>query len=322
MTSSRILSQYFAFLSIALIILVGGCSSDDSTTPIVSDPTDPADPTDPSPPTVTAPANLAGIWEGTFKKDLDTFDVAMVFHIPSGAVEGRVIGVAINRITQEPYILIDSGYQDVTNDNWPFQYIVGRLGSQGTSLKYYEFANNLVGNQAGTIQLDLNGNTLTGTATLNILGEFIVELTYSEQNLKNATLAELEGVWTDANNGWDDGATGTTLTLAADGTVSAQAIGTSNCAGNGPSTDVTDFNIYLFGNPDQANKTIITLSGCGTRDYNLGSGAVDGFYDGMAVILEDNNGTDTLVLLMSETGATGLPAAPPSMATYNVFIKN
>ena len=82
--------------------------------------------------------------------------------------------------------------------------------------------------------------------------------------------------------------------------------------------------MYLFGNPDAdaANKTVITFSGCGTRSWIGGPSDVDGFYDGMAVVLEDDNGTDTLVLLMSETGATGQPAVPPSMATYNVFIKN
>lgn len=313
MNYSRSISIGLTLVPLVAVIFTDGCSSDEPAV-IIDD--------NPAPPTVTAPDDLSGIWEGTLARDASTYDVALVFQTPDGAAEGRVMGIAVHQVTEVPYILIDAGYQAVTNANLGYDYLVGQDGSQGTFMKFFEFDKNLVGAKRGSIKLDKSGNTLTGTMQLEDLGDFATSLDYSLQNARTTALADLIGSWSDASNGWDDTAIGTTLTVAANGTMTAQATGASTCAGTGPTTDVADYNIYLFGNPDQDNKTVITLTGCGTRVWPSGPSTVDAVYDGMATIVEDDNGTDILVLLMTETGTESVPALLPSMATYNEFIRN
>lgn len=315
----------YIFILFAAFLLITACSSDDNTVAeSATDPDTPADPVEPPPdPTVTAPLNLAGIWEGTLTTDTLTLDVAMAFLFPDGATEGRVMGIAVDQ-TQQPYIMFDSGYQDVSNFNWDYEYVIGRFGAQGTSLKSFLFEDNFVGNLSGGFELSLDGNTLSGNANFDELGEFVVELEYSLQNLNDATLADLAGTWFDAepSNGWDDAATDTTVMIDDVNTVmSGSATGTT-CVASGPVYDTIGSSIFLFGNPDSDNKTYITLENCGDRTFNEGTlnpitVPVDGAYDGMGVLVDDGSGNTTLVLMLSST-----LEKKPSMGTYNEMIKN
>ncbi len=297
---------------IVSIVLIAGCSSDDN----VVNNLNPA----PIIPVVTAPADLSGIWEGTISQDTNSYDIALVFYYPPRAIEGRVMGIALRQGTEQPFVLIDAGYQDVTNDNLGYDYLVGKDGSHGTFMKVFEFDNNLVGVDRGSISLDLSGNTLTGTTTLDILGKFDTVLEYSLQNARDTTLADLIGSWSDSVYGWDDAAAGTSLTVNADGTVSALATGASSCTGSGLVVDIANYNIYLF--DGAASNAGIALSTCGTRVFNAGTPLqtledVNGDYDGMGVVVEDDSGNDILVVILSST-----LSKTPSMATYNEFIKN
>ena len=218
MKSPRMFNYFYFILFVGGMLLMTACSSDE--TSAIDSGAVPITPTEPPPeplpepspeplpapppePTVTAPVNLVGLWEGTLTSDTVTLEVVMAFHMSEGATEGRTMAVAFQQSTGQPYILIDSGYQDVTNDNWGFEYVIGRLGAQGTSLKSFLFENNLISNLSGGFELDLNDNTLTGTANFDALGAFVVELHYSLQNLKEATLNDLIGTWvdTDPENG-------------------------------------------------------------------------------------------------------------------------
>lgn len=308
-------NRVFRILCVASIVLIAACSNDDNTVEI-SDPTT----TPPTIPDVTAPADLTGIWEGTVTQATNIYDVTMVFSKPIGVSEGRVMGIATKQGTEEPYILIDAGYQDVTNDNLGYDYLVGKDGSQGTFMKFFDFDNNLVGAKRGTITLDMSGNTLTGTTTLEDLGGFVTVLNYSLQNAKESTLADLVGAWSDSDYGWDDTATGMTLIVNLDGTISALATGGSTCEGSGLVSDIENYNIYIF--DGTSINTGVSLTNCGTRITNVGTPQqttefVDGNYDGMGFLIEDEAGNNTLVIVMSST-----LLKIPSMATYNEFIKN
>lgn len=298
----------FIILFIAGFTFIAGCSSEDN----VGDNINPA----PVIPTVTAPADLSGIWEGTITQDTTSYDVALVFHYPAGALEGRVMGIALRQGTEQPYVLIDAGYQEVSNAAWGYDYLVGKDGSQGTFMKVFEFDKNLVGVDRGSITLTLSGNTLTGTTTLDILGKFDTILEYSLQNARNSTLSDITGTWSDAIYGWDDAAAGALLTVNADSTVSAVATGASICTGSGLVEDIADYNIFLF--DGAASNAGVTLTNCGTRLSNIGiNEPVDGEYDGMGVVVEDDAGNDNLVIMLSST-----LSKTPSMAIYNAFIKN
>jgi hypothetical protein len=325
MKTHRSFYNFFLMVCVASAVFIAACSSEDNTVADPgSDPTDTTDPTEPPPdPTVTAPANLAGIWEGTLTSDTQTLDIAMAFYMPDGATEGRVMGIAVDQ-TRQPYIMFDSGYQDVSSFSWDYEYVIGRFGAQGTSLKSYLFEDNLVSNLSGGFELSLNGNTLTGAANFDALGEYAVEINYSLQNLNDASLADLTGTWQDANadNGWDSTSTLTTLVIAADGTLDTGTGTDSGCVATAtdPILDVADFSIFLFGNPDSDSKSYITLSNCGTRIVNPGTpnettAPVDGAYDGMGVIVEDDSGSNALVMMLSST-----LEKKPSMAVYNEFV--
>ena len=313
-------SLKYIFILFAAFLLITACSSDDNTVAeSATDPDTPTDPVEPPPePTVTAPLNLAGIWEGTMTSDERTLDIAMAFYFHDGATEGRVMGIAVDQ-TEQPYIMFDSGYQDVSNYNWDYEYVIGRFGAQGSSLKSYLFEDDLISNLSGGFELSLDGNTLSGNANFDELGEFVVELDYSLQNLNDATLTDLTGTWLDADpdNGWDSASTTTTLLFASDGTLDTGSGSDSGCVASGQVQDVTGFSIFLFGNPDSDNKSYITLSGCDIRTWPNGTAIVDGAYDGMGVLLEDDSSNMTLVVMLSST-----LEKKPSMAIFNELIKN
>lgn len=316
MTFHQSLNRVFILSCFVGAVFLTGCSSDDD---VFVNP-DPAPDPPPIVPTVTAPANLTGIWQGTMTQAADSYNVAMVFNMPDGASEGRVMGIAIKQNTDEPYTLIDAGYQNVTNENWDYDYLVGKDGSHGTFMKIFEFDKNLVGAIRGSMSLSLSGNTLTGTTTIEGLNEFDTVLNYSLQNAKETTLTDLAGTWSDSVYGWDDAATGTTLTVNPDGTIATLATGTSTCAGSGLVSDVANYNIYIL--DGSTINTGVTLSNCDTRVHNEGTPQetdeiVDGEYDGMGVLLEDDSGNNILTVILSST-----LLKIPSMAIYNELIKN
>lgn len=314
---------YILMLSyITSSVFIMGCSSE--TDPVVLDVSEPElvpSPDEPVLPTVTAPVSLSGIWEGTMTQAASIYDVTMFFNMPEGVSEGRVMAVLTNQDTGLLHFLIDAGYQDVSDENLGYDYLVGHDGSQGSFMKYFSFDKNLVGAKRGSITFDLSGNTLTGTATLEDLSDFDIVLNYSLQNARETTMADLAGTWSDTSNGWDDAATGVTLTVDPnDDTIYALATGGSTCEGSGVATDILTYNIYTF---DGATiNTGVILSNCGTRVTNEGTPQeetddVDGNYDGMGILIEDDTGNITLNLILSST-----LLKTPTMATYNKLIKN
>jgi hypothetical protein len=318
----------FLLISIFSGIFVVSCSSDDD--PVISVDSDevpatPEDPVDPAPPTVTAPVNLNGIWEGTMtdKTTAIIYDVDMVFYMPDGETEGHLLAVVSNQVDGEPETLIEAGYDMEPNISWGYEYYAGTTSSQGTFVKYFEFDNKLVGsNKGGSIGLDRSENTLTGDVALDDGRRFDIVLEYSLQNARDTTMADLAGTWSDAENGWDDSATGITFTVNPDDTVSALATGTSTCEGTGLAVDISNYNIYNFDfDLSAAGITGVTLSNCDTRLVNEGlptevDAVVDGDYSGMAVLVEDDTGNLIMKLILSSQQLT------PAIATYNEFIKN
>lgn len=338
---SRSFSQYFAVLSIALVMLISGCSSDDDNGNVIIDP-------DIS--TTPAPENLMGIWKGVITKGIAIFDVVMVFHYPDGADEGRVVGVAVNQQTGLPYLLIDSGYMavdKVAHPEWDFDYLIGRDGSQGTALKRYAFANKLVSQQSGTARLNLVGDdTLTGTVNFegtgdDNLGEFYISIKYWDVNLDNtATLADLADTWTDPVDdpdvndgivedvGWDDQSSYADLVVAVDGSVDGSGTdsGCKAISDPGKVMDVTGHNIFLFGKyytlTDVELPERITLETCGTRDWNasdqIGPAQIGGIYDGIGMLINDN-GTEKLLMVLTST--TNEDPDTPGNAIFNEFVR-
>ena len=328
MLFNRQFIYFLLLISIFSGIFVVSCSSDDD--PVIavdSDdvPTTPDDPIDPVIPTVTAPVNLNGIWEGTMTETNTAiiYDVDMVFYMPDGETEGHLLAVVSSQGTGEPHILIEAGYDMEPNVSWGYEYYAGTTSSQGTFVKYFEFANKLVGsNKGGSIGLDLSENTLAGDVALDDGSRFDIVLEYSLQNAKDTTLADLVGTWSDVANGWDDTADGVTFTINSDDTVYALATGASTCEGSGLAVDISNYNIYNFDfDLSATGVTGVTLSNCDTRLVNAGLPTqvvadIDGDYSGMAVLVEDDIGNLTLKLILSSQQLT------PAIATYNEFIKN
>lgn len=341
----RLFRQYFAIVSIALAMLVGGCSSDDAAV-------DPATFLDDQINAVPAPDNLMGIWAGVLVKGIAVFDAVLVFHFPDGAEEGRVVGVAVNRQTDLPYLLIDTGYMAVdrvAHPEWDFDYLIGSDGSQGTKMKRFAFANKLVSQQAGVGRLSLDVDTLTGSMNfegtgVDNLGVFEVVLKYWDVNQDNtATLAELAGTWhdpvddSDLNDGviqdlgWDDTSTEATLVINDTGVLqpgSGTDSNNGNCSASGPATilDVAGHNLFLFADyvvDEKDGAPRITLSGCGSRDWNpsdtVDVAFMDGTYDGIGVLYDDN-GTDKLFMIL--TSSTHVIPDTPGTAIFNEFTRN
>jgi hypothetical protein len=330
----RVFRQFIYILlliGIASSIFIVSCSSEDD--PVVIDdsgsdqaPTTPDDPVV-EPPTVTAPVSLSGIWAGTMTNTQTSiiYDVDMVFYMPEGETEGHLLAVVASQGTGEPHILVEAGYDMDPNDSWGYEYYAGTTSSQGTFVKYFEFANKLVGsNKGGSIGLDLSENTLTGDVQLDDGSKFDIVLEYSLQNAKDTTMVDLEGTWSDANNGWDDSSTGVDLTVDPAGAVSALVTGVnvSSCTGSGLAIDISNYNIFNFDFDLSASGiTGVTLSNCDTRLVNEGlstevDAVVNGDYSGMAVLVEDDAGNSILKLILSSQKLT------PAIATYNEFIKN
>ena len=318
----------FLVLSIFSGALVLSCSSDDPSSVTVAPdvvPTTPDDPDDPAPVTVAAPDNLNGIWEGTMTETttLVTYDVDMVFYMPDGLTEGILLAVVSKEATGEKHILIEAGYDMEPNTSWGYEYYAGTTSSQGTFVKYFEFANKLVGsNKGGSIGLDLSENMLKGDVALDDGSRFKIELEYSSENARDTTMIDLAGTWSDAANGWDDLADGVTFTVNSDDTVTALATGTSTCEGVGKAVDISNYNIYNFDFDLSALPDItgVTLSNCSTRLITTSTGdesvSVNGDYSGMAVIVDDGSGNLVMKLILSSQQLT------PAVATYNEFVKN
>lgn len=259
----------------------------------------------------------------TDKNTAVIYDVGMVFYMQDGETEGHLLAVVSSQGTGEPYILIEAGYDMEPNVSWGYEYYAGTTSSEGTFVKYFEFANKLVGsNKGGSIGLDLAENTLTGDVALDDGSRFDITLKYSLQNAKDTSMADIAGTWSDAANGWDDAADGVTFTIDPDGTAHALATGASTCEGIGLAVDIINYNIYNFDfDLSAAGVTGVILSNCDTRLVNEGlptqvEAGVDGDYSGMAVLVEDDTGNLTLRLILSSQQLT------PAIATYNEFIKN
>jgi hypothetical protein len=251
------------------------------------------------------------------------YDVEMVFYMPEGLTEGHLLGFVANQATGEPYILIEAGYDMEPNVNFGYEYYAGAQSSQGTFVKRFEFANNLVGsNKGGEIGLNLSENTLTGDVALDDGSRYDIVLEYSLQNARDTTLVDLDGTWSDADNGWDDSSTGVDLTADPAGSVTAVTTGVnaSACTGTGLAIDISNYNIYnLDFDLSAAGITGMTLSNCDTRVGNEGlptefDAEVNGNYSGMAVLVEDESGSLTLKLILSSE------KLDPAIATYNEFV--
>jgi hypothetical protein len=341
MVFTRLLSQYLVILSMALVMLISGCSSDDDNGNVIIDP---------EVDTTPAPDNLMGIWKGVLTKGVAIFDFVAVFHYPDGADEGRVVGVAVNQSTGLPYLLVDSGYMEVdkvAHPEWDFDYLIGRDGSQGTALKRYAFANKLVSQQSGTARLSLvDDDTLTGTINFegtgeDNLGEFYMSIKYWDKNLDNtATLTDIADTWTDPVDdpdvtdgivedvGWDDQSTYAELVVTAvDGSVDG-SVTDSGCKATseplfpGKVIDVIGHNIFLFGNYYVENPERLLLEGCGTRDWNasdsVGVAQIGGVYDGLGMLIDDN-GTEKLLMVLTST--TNTDPETPGNAIFNEFVR-
>ena len=319
--------NYLFILFAAVLMVITACSSDDNTVAATgTNPDTPTDPVEPPPdPTVTAPANLTGIWEGTMTdtKSSIVYDVDMVFYMPEGVTEGHLLGIVAIQASGEPFVLIEAGYDMEPNVNFGYEYYAGAQSSQGTFVKRFEFANNLVGsNKGGEIGLSLSENTLTGDVALDDGSRYDIVLEYSLQNTMDTTLADLEGTWSDASNGWDESSTGVDLTADPAGDISAVATGVSasTCTGTGLAVDISNYNIYVLDfDLSAAGITGMTLSNCDTRVGNVGlptqfDAEVNGNYSGMAVLVEDDAGSLILKLILSSE------KLDPAIATYNEFV--
>jgi len=331
MKLNRQLIYLFLVLSIFSGLFVANCSSDDPSTVAVAPDdgaTTPDDPDDPAPITVTAPDSLNGIWKGTMtgtKIFTDTFDVEMVFYMPDGEVEGTLLAVISEQGTGNPFRLLEAGYDKEPNVNFGFEYLAGTQSSQGTFVKYFEFDNKLVGsNKGGSIGFNKTENILTGIVELDDGSRFDITLEYSLENASDTAMADLEGTWSDAANGWDDSSTGVDFTVDSTGLVSAvaTAVMPTTCAATGQAVDISDYNIFNFDYDQSALPVVtgVTLSNCGTRLVQTSTGptaaSVNGEYSGMAIIVDDGTGNLVMKLILSSQQLL------PAVATYNEFVKN
>ena len=314
------------------ILFFAGCSSDD----------------DPAVPAVVAPATGQGIWEGTMVSNqatsTDTYDLALVFYTPpSGtANDALVMGVITDPDTDQGVSIFDGNYAsdgvdpaDACDD--ATQDIVA--GTAGNELRDFDFIDGSAGGplQRGKFCLALDGNTLTGTVAYEEGGSFNVELQYTlADNVIDSNLDSLANkTWTDNEFGWSADTTDSTRLIqpgtatnpgmsavvnSVDQTFTATALdGASTCTGTGKISDVAGNNIFLLGPipilPQGVDSIIV--ENCSPAVDTLD---VDGSYNGLGVLVKDDDGSDMFVTILTSYGAVNLPnPVTPARALYNVF---
>jgi len=312
------------------------CSTEDGAS-VVTDPIpvdepipvdDPVPVDDPIPADDPVPTvGITGIWEGTLARrdvvgtDPETYDFAMLFYMPDGETRGQSNGAAFRTFPNDDvsaHFLLTGGYQEVdfdtTNDFGDLicggeGWAVGRLGANATFLREYSYE---TGGQAGPDQrgamcLNLAENKLTGELRTEHYGEFLVDLTYSLENLRDSGVADLASAGSDAElyNRWSNDNTGTSMsyslvTPAADSldiaVVEDSLAGTdAECGSPVRITDISGHNLYIVETQDPH------VTGC---NYIVQDGYsnVDRSYAGLGTLI-DKDGTDVFVQLMSSYGA-------------------
>jgi hypothetical protein len=325
-----------SFLSSLIILsaagLFAGCSSDDDNNGVVIPVPDPAE-------------GITGIWDGTLTRkdvpgtDPEVFDFGMLFYMAEGETRGESVGTAFRTFPDDDvsaHFLIMSGYQEVddfaTNDfddlicdgaGWA----VGRLGTNATFLREfsYETGSQAGPDQRGAMCLQLAGNRLTGELKTENYGTFLVELTYSDENLRDSGVADLASAGSDVEQYhlWSNDNTGTSMsyslvTAAADSlevdVVEDSSAGTADECGSAVKiTDIAGFNLY------KVETLAPHVVGC-NYVLTLGNSNVDRSYAGLGTLVEDN-GTDVFVHVM---GSYGEPTpvgdlTDAAVVLYNAF---
>jgi hypothetical protein len=241
-----------------------------------------------------------GIWKGTLTSNTtpETYDVTMVFHLPDGASEGRVMGTAFKQGSLNPadHFLLDSGYEYAPDFGYDFDLIVGTHGSQGSFLKEfdYEYGSQHEKDQRGKIEINVSGQTMTGTAYFQEFGEMTLFANYAADNGMASTLNDLHSYGTDAatEHRWTNDNTGgqMTITNLDTGTFSVlqASLPSPPCRGSGQISDVADQNIFTFDSVQAENCNIQPPADIGDPGYPDVDGDPSKDYDGLGILVQKN----------------------------------
>lgn len=322
-----------ALLITPLALYLTGCSSSNSGDP-VTDPTTGPVPTE----------GITGIWTGQLiRKDVpgqipEDYEFDMLFYMPDDATRGQSVGSAFRTSPEsypandvvEPHFLIKSGYEyvtDLTNDFGDLicqgdGWAIGRIGTHATFLREYAYED---GSQAGPEQrgamcLTLDGNKLTGEFKTEGYGSFLVELTYSDQNLKSSSVNDLTsgGIDTEKYNLWSNDNAGTAMSFSQNAlpgnsidvnVVEDSKAGTAEeCGGTVRITEIPGYNMFTLQTLDPH------VEGCNYADATLPEYFyVDLKYSGLGTV-SDADGTNKFIHLMGSIDNVG-----SAQAVYNVF---
>jgi len=283
---------------------------------------------------------ITGIWEGKLtRKDVpgqipEDYDFDILFYMPDNETRGQSIGSAFRTSPEsypanavvEPHFLIKSGYEyvtDLTNDFGDLicqgdGWAVGRIGTNATFLREYAYED---GSQAGPLQrgamcLTLDGNKLTGEFKTEGYGSFLVELTYSDENLKTSDVNLLTngGIDTEKYNLWSNNNVGTAMSFSQNALpgnsidVNVVEDSTGDCKGVVRITEIPGYNMYTVETLDPH------VTGCNYADTSLPEYFfVDLKYAGLGTV-SDESGTNEFIHLMGSIDNVG-----SAQAVYNVF---
>jgi len=254
-----------------------------------------------------------GIWAGTITTTSglivppDVYDVVMIFHLPDGADEGRLMGAAFKQGSSDPgdHFLFDGGYEYARDLGLDFDLLVGTHGDHGSFLKEYDY---LYGSQSdssqrGKMELTVDDLSMTGNVVFAEYGGFTLAATYSSANATDTDLADLAALGRDATaeHKWTNNNTGGDMVVSdlAAGNLSVTQDATA-CNGNGMIADVNGYNLFIISSvrvadcnpaaPDTVPPIVIP-------DVDNDPMASNDVYDGLAILIENS-----LLTIMTDEG--------------------
>jgi hypothetical protein len=254
-----------------------------------------------------------GIWTGTITTTSglivppDVYDVAMIFYLPDGADEGRLMGAAFKQSSSDPgdHFLFDGGYEYARDMGLDFDLLVGTHGDHGSFLKEYDY---LYGSQSdsshrGKMELSLDNTTMSGDIVFADFGGFTLVATYSSANATDTNLSDLTGFGTDATDvhRWSNDNTGGNMVVSdlAAGNLSVTQDATA-CNGNGMITDVDGYNLFIISSVRVADcnpATPDTVPPIVIPDVDNDPMASNDVYDGLGVLIDNS-----LLTIMTDEG--------------------
>jgi hypothetical protein len=290
-------------------------------------------PEDPPVPT----EGITGIWTGELtRKDVpgmapETYDIDMLFYMPDGETRGQSVASVFMTFPDpndvSKHFLLVGGYEEVddfaTNEFGDLicdgeGWAVGRLGTNATFLRdfSYETGSQDGPQQRGAMCLQLSGNKLTGELQTENYDSFLVELTYSDENLIDSSVNDLTtgGIDTEPYHLWSNDNSGTSMSFSqvapptGDSLDVAVVENSNGCGGTVRITEIPGYNMYTL-------ETLAPLAGCTivTPGPGIDENEVDLSYRGMGRLATINN-TNVFVHLMAS-----FANVDSAQALYNEF---